>query len=740
MYPGSSLTKGQLFTLICAFLLRHCCTEAATADLILLLNTLVPGCMPHSLYYFKKVLQPGVAGNIDTHLLCAKCGEYLCKLTSRLTTYVCPECASLLNIKELVTNGSTFLIYSLEQQLKNLFQKMNIASKLLHTGSMAADAINDIHDGSGYKKLSAKFPNSITLSCNTDGIPAFASSNTSLWPVYFVINELPLSLRHVHMMLAALWIGPSKPRLDALFKPIVNSLEKLCDSGFSWVHDGKVTVTKAYMCIVSCDSVARPLLQNLKQFNGEYGCGFCLSAGTVVEKGLGYVRSYVECGERALERTHDQMLEWAQSAVENQSCVFGVKGPSILSLVPSFNIVSGFVPEYMHSVLLGVVRQFVFLWFDSSSNSKAYYLGRCVDAIDRQLLAIKPPSAIKRLPRSLTFRKYWKASEWRNFLLFYSPITLKGYLPREYFRHWYLLVFSIFHLMMTPISSETLHVVQCALRKFVARVPDLYGVQHVSFNVHLLSHLVDSVRRWGPLWSCSAFFFEDANGKLLTFFHGTRGVAHQIFRSFIGVSHLRRLANLYVSDTSAVVLDQIVNMTSYCKNALKLSNNVTCLGYHTQRNLTADELIAVRNVCNTSHICSLEVSAYKRVVINGTVLHTDSYSKAVRHSDCFFSTNRNETFMLSDCVVVELCANHECSEQHNVCKDLLLLAYPICESVVQNYDKEVNANLSTHVRKAVIDYTVVVAVEPSKFCCKVFMVSDESANKFLIPLPTFELD
>ena len=41
-------------------------------------------------------------------------------------------------------------------------------------------------------------------------------------------------------------------------------------------------------------------------------------------------------------------------------CVYGVKVPSILSLIPSFDIVTGFVPGYMHSALLGIVRQFVF--------------------------------------------------------------------------------------------------------------------------------------------------------------------------------------------------------------------------------------------------------------------------------------------------------------------------------------------------------------------------------------------
>lgn len=57
VYAGASVTKGQLF----AFVLRHCCTESALADLIKLFNTVIAGCLPFNLYFFKKLLNPSVA-------------------------------------------------------------------------------------------------------------------------------------------------------------------------------------------------------------------------------------------------------------------------------------------------------------------------------------------------------------------------------------------------------------------------------------------------------------------------------------------------------------------------------------------------------------------------------------------------------------------------------------------------------------------------------------------------------
>jgi hypothetical protein len=51
-------------------------------------------------------------------------------------------------------------------------------------------------------------------------------------------------------------------------------------------------------------------------------------------------------------------------------------------------------------------------------------------------------------------------------------------------------------------------------------VPELYGQEHLSFNVHLLIHLVRFVEQWGPLWALFAFVFEDANERSLRSFHG----------------------------------------------------------------------------------------------------------------------------------------------------------------------------------------------------------------------------
>lgn len=54
--------------------------------------------------------------------------------------------------------------------------------------------------------------------------------------------------------------------------------------------------------------------------------------------------------------------------------VFGVKGISPLCELQHFDIIQGNPIDYMHCVLLGVVRKIFTLWFDSSNHSKEWYV------------------------------------------------------------------------------------------------------------------------------------------------------------------------------------------------------------------------------------------------------------------------------------------------------------------------------------------------------------------------------
>ena len=96
-----------------------------------------------------------------------------------------------------------------------------------------------------------------------------------------------------------------------------------------------------------------PCFQDVKQFNGNNGCGFCLHHGELDRKGKGVTRVYPLVSPAPLLRTKQQILQHATGATDSTDFVYGVKGASPLFLLPKYDLAKGFSPEYMHYCFLG---------------------------------------------------------------------------------------------------------------------------------------------------------------------------------------------------------------------------------------------------------------------------------------------------------------------------------------------------------------------------------------------------
>ena len=173
--------------------------------------------------------------------------------------------------------------------------------------------------------------------------------------------------------------------------------------------------------------------------------------------------------------------------------VNGVLGISLLHLLPHFGIVCGMIPDTMHAVCLGITKMVLEIWF---TPGKRFSLKKIY--IDKSLKLVKPPVEIVRMYPSLDrYFSDWKASELRYFLHFYSPVVLKKYLPLKDYKHWFLLVNFMRRLAKQTISNRDLQVCRILAVRFTRSIPKLYGKKYVRYNVHLLTHIVDSVQTWG---------------------------------------------------------------------------------------------------------------------------------------------------------------------------------------------------------------------------------------------------
>ena len=76
-----------------------------------------------------------------------------------------------------------------------------------------------------------------------------------------------------------------------------------------------------------------------------------------------------------LHKEHEQTKRTSLLTQELGRVIEGVKGVSIFSLIMYFNIISCFIPDYMHTVCLGTVKRFMTLWLDSAE-TKGWFIGR----------------------------------------------------------------------------------------------------------------------------------------------------------------------------------------------------------------------------------------------------------------------------------------------------------------------------------------------------------------------------
>lgn len=121
--------------------------------------------------------------------------------------------------------------------------------------------------------------NGLPLMWNCDGIPVFNSNNFQIWPIQCQVIELSPRDHQGNISIPCLWFGESKPNMITVLAAFVAELEELEQTGIKWIDSENIEHTsKVHLLLCSSDSVARHL-RKTKQFNGKYGCDFCLHRG-----------------------------------------------------------------------------------------------------------------------------------------------------------------------------------------------------------------------------------------------------------------------------------------------------------------------------------------------------------------------------------------------------------------------------------------------------------------------------
>lgn len=528
------MTVGESMMLILGHCLRHNATKEATESLLQLIEAHLPkkASIPKSKYLFFRQFT-NARESATLHFYCPSCLLYLGE--SQEQELHCSTCSTCFSVGTLTKDERYFLTFDIGKQVKDMLSLTELNFNTL-SRQLSYD-VDELTTSHGYHNLPTS-THDLSVTWNTDGVPLYESSGYSIWPLLLQINELPQKVRTKHMVLAGLWFGPTKPNMNTFLKPYVEQMNVLSSAGFQWTDsEGNIQKVRLFPGPCSVDTVARAMVMNMSQFNGSHGCGWCMHEGEVVRKGNGHVRVYPVVSPRPAPRTHQSFLDYAAEAETTMEPKYGVKGASVLFLLTFFTFPTGFVVDYMHTVCAGFVRRTACMWFDTKATF-CYSLGSKINEVDRRLCSLRPTLEIPRLPRSLKVRKYWKASEWRNWLLFYSPVVLHDILPSVYYKNWLKFVRVMHFFLANTVAAEKLKEAGRTMYEFLKEYQEVYGKEHLTYNAHLLLHLVESVEVWGPLWNYSAYVFEGMNGQLVHLVNGTRYASWQVVEKFCFLSSL----------------------------------------------------------------------------------------------------------------------------------------------------------------------------------------------------------
>lgn len=636
------------------FAMKHNLAGNAIDDLIDLFNST---CSDSSNTWLPKnyndLLKTIVQPEIIQHHYCRfclelyppdKCNEYRCKTR---------QCNGLRYVghvdKQMQASrkaDSVFSIADIGAQFQLILSKPGIWESILNTKHRIKTGIDnpnlqDITDGQAYKKIAVvggfldpDSPN-ISLSFNTDGIPLFSSSGVKLWPVFFVINELPPALRfsRENVILAGLWQGKSNVPFYHYLTEIGKQLYKLYTRGIEF-NLAKIEIVKPKICVlIGCvDLQAKAYIANMTMHNGEYGCITCMEPGKTVPQGKGTSRCYPYHSPEEMQpyRESEEMKLSAISASRKKR-INGICGSSGLQNWPLFDLVLGLVPDYMHGVLLGVTKTLLHKWLSSANSKKRYFVGDKVKEISKRLKSISPPDYIERLPRDLEKHyAHFKANELQAWLLHYSLPCLTGILPDTYLQHFSMLSEGIHILLKNTIDDHDFARAQYLLDGFYKNFSDLYEDGSCGLNIHNVGrHLVFYVKQWGPLFGWSCFCFEDFNAKLLGYTHGTGDVTNQIFK--------RHLASMFVckTDNSAIKNEKVATFIRQMNRANKKSpkikvktKNCDIIGAQCELHCEGDGAEfdrAFLQHINVNHTENLR--KVLRIIVNGQKFYGSLYSK-----------------------------------------------------------------------------------------------------------------
>uniref|UniRef100_A0A182HS28 Uncharacterized protein n=1 Tax=Anopheles arabiensis TaxID=7173 RepID=A0A182HS28_ANOAR len=287
---------------------------------------------------------------------------------------------------------------------------------------------------------------------------------------------------------------PTPTIANEILRPLVDEMKELENRKFEIESRPYLLSIRA----VLCDPIANSLITCTALPNSQYGCSKCNQKGQLqFSEGI---TSFPPTTSLATLRTDD---DFVYGLINGHHVGVPVLGELNLDLKSQFMI------DYKYVVCEGVMQRLMHLW---TTGKLDYRLNKqSLRRISSKMVAMAKycPREFRQKPKPLEELDRWDAYDWRQFLLYYSPIVLKKHMPHKYYVH-----FLYLHLAMRILISGELFV-ECntfvagqLLNTFVADYGALYGAPLIDYNVHNLLHFEEANMKAGPMCRMNGFHFD----------------------------------------------------------------------------------------------------------------------------------------------------------------------------------------------------------------------------------------
>lgn len=234
-------------------------------------------------------------------------------------------------------------------------------------------------------------------------------------------------------------------------------------------------------------------------------------------------------------RSRKQFLHHKCEKSPLEEMVYG-DGNFVLDMIKDFP-----TSDPLHLLEEGLMKRLLKIWMKEKvgnckrkwSESQKLVISNMIRDANKEL-----PSEIHRSIRSLEYIAFWKATEFRVFLLYGGVVIFKDHLPAHIYEH-FLTLFCAVRLCSCEAyvrKKNYMGLARALFTDYAKEYANIYGDNSIVSNVHNIVHIADDIDRFGCLNNIATYPFENHLRHIKLLIQNSNLPLEQIARRLVEIS------------------------------------------------------------------------------------------------------------------------------------------------------------------------------------------------------------